>query len=84
MAAHRDQYVAVHRGAVIAHGPDQVEVAQQAYTTRAGYVPIYVGLVTDDPLPPVRIPSPRLLPGRDLLNRFTVVLDGPNLVLEMR
>jgi hypothetical protein len=65
MAAHRDQYVAVHRGAVIAHGPDQVEVAQQAYA-RAGYVTIYVGLVTDEPLPPVRIPSPKLLVGRGL------------------
>ena len=63
MAAYRDQYVAVHQGAVIAHGPDQVEVAQQAYA-RAGYVPLYVGLVTEEPPPPARIPSPRLLPGR--------------------
>jgi hypothetical protein len=65
MAAYRDQYVAVHQGAVIAHGPDQVEVAKQAYA-RAGYILIYVGLVTDEPLPPARIPSPRLLPGRGL------------------
>jgi hypothetical protein len=28
--------------------------------------------------------EPYALLGRDLLNRFTVVLDGPNLVLEMR
>jgi hypothetical protein len=62
MAAYPDQYVAVHQGAVIAHGHDQIEVAQQAYA-RAGYIPIYVGLVTDEPLAPVRISSPRLLPG---------------------
>ena len=48
---------------VIAEGPDQIEVAKQAYA-RAGYVPIYVGLVTNEPPRPVRIPSPRLFPGR--------------------
>jgi hypothetical protein len=62
LATHLGQYVAVHRGRVIAEGPDQVEVAKQAYG-RAGYVPIYVGLVTDEPPRPVRLPSPRLLPG---------------------
>lgn len=62
LATHRGQYVAVYRGRVIAEGPDQVEVAKQAYA-RAGYVPIYVGLVAEEPQP-VRIPSPRLLSGR--------------------
>jgi hypothetical protein len=57
--------VAVHQGRVISEGPDQVEVARQAYA-RVGYAPIYVGLVTQEPPRPVRIPSPRLLPGRGL------------------
>jgi len=63
LATHQGQYVAVHHGRVIAEGPDQVEVAKQAYA-RAGYVPIYVGLVTNEPPQPVRISSPRLLHGR--------------------
>ena len=65
LATHRGRYVAVHHGCVIAEGPEQVEVAKQAYA-RAGYVPIYVGLVTEEPSRPVRLPSPRLLPGRGL------------------
>jgi hypothetical protein len=63
LATHRGLYVAVHQGRVIAEGPDQVDVAKRAYA-RAGYVPIYVGLVTDEPPPPVRVPSPRLLHGK--------------------
>jgi hypothetical protein len=65
LATHQGQYVAVHHGRVIAEGPDQVEVAKQAYA-RAGYVPIYVGLVTNEPPRLVRIPSPRLFPGRGI------------------
>jgi hypothetical protein len=62
LATHRDRYIAVHQGNVIADGPDQVEVAKQAYA-RAGYLPIYVGLVIDEQPRPARIPSPRLLSG---------------------
>ena len=40
-------------------------LGEQAYA-QAGYVPIYVGLVTDEPPPPVRIPSPRLVRGTGL------------------
>lgn len=65
LATHEGQYVAVYQGCVIAAGPDQVDVAMQAYA-RAGYVPVYVGLVTAVPPRPVRLPSPRLLTGRDL------------------
>jgi len=46
MATHGGQYVAVYKASVIADGPDQVDVAKRAYA-RAGYVPIYVGLVTN-------------------------------------
>ena len=62
LATHRGQYVAVYHERVIADGPDQVEVAKRAYA-RAGYVPIYVGLVTDEPPQLVRISSPRLYTG---------------------
>jgi Family of unknown function (DUF5678) len=57
---YRDKYVAIHEGKVVDFGNDQIEVAMRAYKT-FGYVPIYVGLVTDQPIPPVRIPSPRLV-----------------------
>jgi hypothetical protein len=63
LGTQRGQYVAVHKGRVIADGPDQVDVAKQAYAL-VGYIPVYVGFVTDAPsYPVVRIPSPRLLRG---------------------
>jgi hypothetical protein len=62
LSTHRGRYVAVHKGSIIADGSDQVEVAKRAYAL-VGYVPIYVGLITDEPTRPVRIASPRLLPG---------------------
>ena len=46
-------------------GIDQIEVAERAYA-RFGYIPILVTLVTDEPRPVVRIPSPRMLRNRDL------------------
>ncbi len=58
LSTNRGQYVAVYGERVIAEGPDQVEAAKRAYAL-AGYVPIYVGLVTDQPPRPIRIPSPR-------------------------
>jgi hypothetical protein len=63
LGSHRGQYVAIYKASIIAAGPDQVDVAARAYR-EAGYVPIYVGLITDEAPAPVRIPSPRLLPGR--------------------
>jgi hypothetical protein len=60
LKTHRDQYVAVHDGQVVESGSDKLEVAGRAYA-RFGYVPIYVSLVTDQPLPVVRMASPRLL-----------------------
>lgn len=59
LKTHRGQYAAVHEGRVVEVGPDKLAVAGEAYA-RFGYVPIYVSLVTDQPLPPGRIPSPRL------------------------
>jgi hypothetical protein len=63
LATHSGQYVAVHNASVIAEGPDQIEVATRAYS-KAGYVPIYVGLVTNQPREAARVRSPRLLAGR--------------------
>lgn len=60
LASHRGKHVAVHDGAVVAAGDDAVAVAMEAYG-KVGYVPIHVGLVTDRPSPPIRLPSPRLL-----------------------
>jgi Family of unknown function (DUF5678) len=56
---HRDQYVAIHEGQVVESGDDKLEVAGRAYS-RFGYIPIFVTRVTDEPITPVRLPSPRL------------------------
>ncbi|HMF38773.1 MAG TPA: hypothetical protein VKF17_19195 [Isosphaeraceae bacterium] len=53
------QYVAIHEGQVVESGSDKLEVARRAYS-RFGYVPIFVSRVTDEPIAPVRVPSPRL------------------------
>lgn len=58
MATHQNQYVAIHEGQVVESGEDQIEVALRAYR-RHGYVPIYVGHVSNDPPRVARIPSPR-------------------------
>ena len=65
LKTHRGQYVAVHEGEVVDSGPDKIALALRAYQTH-GYVPIYVGLVTTEPPPPVRITSPRLYTDRKL------------------
>ena len=58
LVSHRDQFVAVHQGQVIANGPDKIAVALQAYREH-GQVPIYVGLVSDQPPLLTRFPSAR-------------------------
>jgi hypothetical protein len=65
LRTHRGQYVAIHEGQVVDSGEDQIDVAERAYA-RFGYIPILVTLVTDEPHPVIRIPSPRLLRNRDL------------------
>ena len=57
---HRNQYVAVHQGQVVACGPEKISVALQAYREH-GHVPIYVGLVSDQSPSPARLPTPRNL-----------------------
>ena len=59
LLTHRGKFVAIHDGRVVETGDDHARVALDAYA-RWGYVPMYVGLVTDAPQPVVRIASPRL------------------------
>jgi hypothetical protein len=58
LKTHRNQFVAIHEGALIASGDDKLAVAQAAYA-QFGYVPIFVSLVSDEPQAVVRMPSPR-------------------------
>ena len=60
LGTHLGQYVAVHNGTIIASGSDRITVAVQGYQ-RVGYVPLYVGLVSEGPSRKVRLPSPRVL-----------------------
>lgn len=61
LAEYRGRFVAVREGRVVESGHDQVAVALRAYE-RFGYVPIYVGLVSTEPQPSRRIPTPRRFP----------------------
>jgi hypothetical protein len=56
----RGQCVAIHEGQVVDSGDDEVELALRVYR-RFGYVPIYVGHVSDEPPATLRVPSPRVL-----------------------
>ena len=55
---HRGQYAAIHNEQVVGIGPDLVEVAMRAYAAY-GRQPIYVDLVEDHPLAPIRFPHYR-------------------------
>ena len=50
------EYVAIHQGEVVGHGPDKIAVALQAYREH-GRVAIYVGLVSESPILPARQPT---------------------------
>lgn len=65
LKTHRGKYVAVHEGQVVGSGDDKVALALRAYE-KHGYVPIYVGLVAERPLPPERMPSFRVVGEEDL------------------
>jgi hypothetical protein len=56
----RGQYVAINDGKVVESGTDKLTVAERAYAAY-GHVPIFVSLVTDEPLPVIRIPSPKVM-----------------------
>jgi hypothetical protein len=58
---YRGQYVAIHEEKVVGSGNKILDVALEAYR-KFGYQAIYVDLVTDDVVRPVRLPSPREIP----------------------
>jgi len=55
----RDRFVAVHDGSVVAVADTFENAALKAYD-RVGYVSMHVGQVTEGPVVPVRLPSPRV------------------------
>jgi hypothetical protein len=57
---YRNKYVAIHEEKVVGSGDDLIKVAFDAYD-RFGYQPIYVDLVTDEPVRPIQIPRYRIL-----------------------
>jgi hypothetical protein len=59
---YRNKYVAIHEEQVVGSGADLVTIALAAYE-RFGYQPIYVDLVTDESMQPVRIPHFKFLAG---------------------
>lgn len=64
MTDYLGKYVAIHNGQIVGVGDDKLQVASRAYDD-VGYVPIYVGHVTtEQSIPVVRMPSPRLLRNR--------------------
>jgi hypothetical protein len=60
LKTHKGKYVAIHEERLVESGDDKLEVAFRAYQ-KYGYVPIYVGLVTNEPIPVIRIPTPRVV-----------------------
>ena len=59
LQTHQGKFVAIHEGRVVESGDDKIDVALRAYGS-GGCVPIFVGLVTDQPALIERIPSPRV------------------------
>jgi Family of unknown function (DUF5678) len=59
LKTHRGRYVAVRDGQVVDVGDDRVAVVLRVWE-RFGYGPIHVGLVTEQPPPPIRVPHYRL------------------------
>ena len=53
------KFVAIHDGEVVDSDADEVQLGLRVYG-KYGYVPIYFGLVSEAPIPSVRVPSPRL------------------------
>jgi hypothetical protein len=55
----RGKHVAIHEEQVVDSDTDDRALILRVHA-RYGYVPIYVGLVSDSPQPPIRIPHYRL------------------------
>jgi hypothetical protein len=59
LKTHRGRYVAIHEGKVIDSGENRLELVFRALA-KAGNVDIHVGLVTEQPPAPIRIPHYRI------------------------
>ena len=59
LQTHSGKFVAIHDGEIVDSDADEVQLGLRVYG-KYGYVPIYFGLVSETPMPPVRVPSPRL------------------------
>jgi hypothetical protein len=57
LATYKGHYVAIHDGKVVDTDTDDIALVKRVHA-RVGYVPIHVGLVTDQPLV-VRVPHYR-------------------------
>ena len=64
LKTHRDKYVAIHEGAVVDSGDDNLELALRVYA-KYGHVPIYIDQVTEQRRVE-RIPS--MLRGRNSIS----------------
>jgi hypothetical protein len=60
LQTHRGQYVAVHDEQVVDSGDDERALASRVWG-KFGHVPIHIGLVTEQPAPPARVPTFRVL-----------------------
>jgi hypothetical protein len=60
MPQNAGRYVAIHEGQVVESGENQIAVALRCYE-RFGYVPIFVGLVSTEVPPVLRVPTPRVV-----------------------
>jgi hypothetical protein len=60
MTEYRGQYVVVHEGVVVDSGSDKIALALRFFAQH-GNVPIHIGLVTNEPEIPARIPHYREL-----------------------
>ena len=58
LKVHRGKFVAIHHGTVVAVADTFKDAALEAYK-RVDYVPLHVGLVSETPLSPERLPSVR-------------------------
>jgi|SRR5579872_523318 len=58
LATSRGKYVAIHKESVVETADSSAEAAQRAYA-KCGYIPIFIGFVSDQGPRSVRLPSPR-------------------------
>jgi len=63
LKTHRGRYVAIYQGTVVGHGETPRQVSLEAHR-QYGEVSIYIGLVSEQPAAPIRIPSVRIVPAR--------------------